>query len=81
MKVRSSDLLQFPTMVLRPLRPIKPNRHRNMKLTPNLQGKITTEHELKLFCTEIVARHDLIYCLIYLIANMVFICICNIMTE
>ena len=41
--------------------PIRPNRHRNTKLTPNLRDKITTEHESELFYTEVVARHDLIY--------------------
>lgn len=60
------------------------NRHRNTKLTPNLRGKISTEHELKLFCNETVACHDLIsliYRSIYLIAIIGWICIGNIMTE
>lgn len=63
-----------------PLRPVKPNRHKNTNLPPNLRGKITTEHELKLSCIVSVACHDLIYRSIYLIAIMGFICIYNIMT-
>lgn len=61
--------------------PIKPNRHINTKLIPNLRDKITMEHELELFGTEVVACHDLIYRSIYLIAIMAWIWIFNIMTE